>query len=68
MLTTEQAAKELGCDAKRVRDLVKAGVLPATHTAPGNFRNTILIQQSDLALALPHLGRKRGRPKKGDEK
>jgi excisionase family DNA binding protein len=55
MLTTEQAAEQLGVTAQRVRAMVKAGRLPASR-----FGKSIVIRQQDLK---PIMDRKPGRPK-----
>ena len=56
ILTTEQAAERLGIGSQRVRDLIKAGRLPAER-----FGSQWLIKEKDLKLVAV---RKPGRPKK----
>ena len=56
-ITTKQAAKILGVNASRVRQLVLAGRLPAQ-----KFGRDLFIKKKDLSLVAD---RKPGRPKKG---
>ena len=58
-LTTPEAAERLNVSAERVRQLIKAGRLPAQQ-----FGRDYLIREADLALVAD---RKPGRPKKTDE-
>lgn len=57
MLTTTDAARELGISERRVQQLVKDGVLPAERLG-----KTIVIQERHLAKARkrPGLGRPKG--------
>lgn len=58
LLTTREAASQLGISQVRVRQLIKAGRLPAQ--LMGKF---YLINKKDLDLLN---GRQVGRPRKGD--
>ena len=55
-MTTVEVAEELGIGAQRVRDLIKAGRLPAQ-----KFGRDWVIREADLGL-IEH--RKPGRPRK----
>ena len=57
ILTTKQAAKELGVNDSRVRQLILAGRLPAK-----KFGEVWMIRKKDLSKVA---NRKPGRPKKG---
>lgn len=52
MLTTRQAAEALGVNDSRVRQLARAGTLPATRLG-----SDWLIRRGDLAAALARPGR-----------
>jgi excisionase family DNA binding protein len=56
LLTTKEAAEQLGISIRRVQELVKSGRLPAD-----KFGRALVIRESDLKLVEE---RKVGRPKK----
>jgi len=49
-LTVDQAAAKLGVTARRVRQLIGEGILPAAATGEGR-RKTWLIEAGDLEIA-----------------
>ena len=63
MLTTKEAAKALGVNASRVRQLILSGRLPAT-----KFGRDLAIREKDLKLVKDRKpGYPKGRPRKPKE-
>ena len=56
LLTTKEAAEQLGISVRRIQELIKKGRLPAD-----KFGRALVIRESDLQLVEE---RKVGRPKK----